>query len=265
MSQENNAKNSKLRKINPFPPLARLLVKEGITADQVTDLGMYFVFAGSALKAIPPEIFPQQTISLISLGLIGGGESADALDGLVAETAGTVSNEGAMKDFKSDRKQELAMAISRIITAKYRKDIWGVVAAMLSGFTSLGPGLYRAHLESLRHQPPEAGIGTRLTRAVLGAISTAYSEDPFFGLTIQPVIDSFSTIASIITTIDRYKKWHDVKLGKLVEREEDTNIKLAELKVKELNKFIPISGLILGICGLFGIISSLKTNKKFKL
>ena len=82
-------------------PIARLLVRVGISASAMTIVGLLMVIGGSVILASGHPV--------TGVFVIGVGSLVDGIDGTVARLAGTASNRGAFLDTVSDRIGELAM------------------------------------------------------------------------------------------------------------------------------------------------------------
>jgi len=243
-------RNSPLRKITKILPesFANLLVKifPKITADQVTQVGGVLVGLGAVLKAIPEHLIGED-LRLWALGSMLVGTSLDAVDGPVFRKLhpDEESISGAMNDLMSDRYQESALALSRIIMAGTRRDPLGVLAAALSGITNSLPSLLRANVEKLGYPVPETGknlitlFGTRPARSLINITSTTVPEInvPVINQSLQFVADTVSSIGNILTAVERASYLKQAKNGQLKVNFEEKYKELGLLKSKKLQKF----------------------------
>ena len=82
-------------------PVAKVLVRVGLSASTVTVIGLLLVIAGSVTLGLGHPV--------AGAFVIGVGSLVDGIDGTVARLKGTASDRGAFLDTVSDRIGELAM------------------------------------------------------------------------------------------------------------------------------------------------------------
>lgn len=187
-----------------------------LTGDHITTAGLIGVTLGSILAE------RQNTKGDISMAgkvptfvALGLSSLCDALDGPMAriisqETPENVhSLRGQLFDNAADRAQEMAMSISRAVSAHKRNDIPGELLAYCSEVSNIAPSLTKAISESKGFVVPEAGkglsgfFGTRVGRTITNILATVFPEPK--GFPLQKVLDAISIISNSATAYDRAK------------------------------------------------------------
>lgn len=182
--------------------------------DHLNVIGVVGVGLGSVLAAHRKEgeLARNKKLTGLSLGLITVGSLTDAFDGSLARTLANEGRKinfrtGQIKDVVGDRVQELAMSLSRGVSAHQRGDRIGEMMAFMTAITNTLPSYVRSLSESQGKAVAETGknwqgiIGTRIGRAVTGTLATLFPEVK--GMPTQTIADAMIVSANIMTTLDR--------------------------------------------------------------
>lgn len=185
-----------------------------LTGDHVTLAGLLGVAAGAILAEKQNErgnvTLTDRLPTFVALAL---SSFCDAFDGpmarLIAQESPDKSHplRGQIFDTASDRLGEMAMSISRAVTAHKRSDTLGEFLAYSSAFSNTIPSLSKALAESTSHVVPEAGkgpagfLGTRVGRTLTNIPATVFPE--FNKFPLQKTLDCINILANIITASDR--------------------------------------------------------------
>ncbi len=166
---------------------ARLLVRAGLSADQVTLLGL--------LGSLLPIYFAYRGESLLVAFFIGFSGLLDALDGSVARLTGTASRAGAFLDSTTDRLADAFYYVSLIVLG-----LNPVLASLAMGF-ALVTSYSKARSASLG-LVEEEGIGLmergdRILALIL--VATLYSYEPRWGDYALAVL----AVLSLYTVLER--------------------------------------------------------------
>ena len=166
---------------------ARLLVKAGLTADQVTLLGL--------LSSLLPVYFAYRGEPLLVAMFIGLSGLLDAIDGSVARLTGTASKAGAFLDSTTDRLADALYYVSLIVLG-----LNPVLASLAMGL-ALVTSYSKARSASLGLVEEEGiGLMERGDRIVaLMLISALYAYKPLWGNYALAVL----TILSLYTVAER--------------------------------------------------------------
>src|SRR3954447_21918766 len=175
-------------------PVARLLIKLGVSPDVVTVTGT----AGVVLAAL--ICFPQgwlwQGVVITTFFVI-----SDMLDGLMAKSTGTATPWGAFLDSTSDRLGDAAVFGGILLYFAYREDstLWAAVA--LAGLVfGQWTSYVKARAESLGFSC-SGGLAARADRLVIILVGTLVA-----GLGVPYVLEaavSLLAVASMITVVQR--------------------------------------------------------------
>lgn len=187
----------------------------GLHPDHLNIIGAVSVGIGSVLATHrrEGESARNKRLTLLSLGLIAAGSLTDAFDGTLARFLANEGKEinfttGQVKDAASDRGQELAMSLSRAVSAHQRGNTLGEIMAFMAAVTNTLPSYVRSLAESQGKAVRETGknwqgfIGTRIGRAVTGILATLFPEVK--GIPVQTIADAITVSANVRTTLDRW-------------------------------------------------------------
>jgi len=177
-------------------------------------LGAVGVGVGSILAANRSGDNPtcDKILTISSAITIAASSLTDAFDGKLARLLASKGknidfSSGQIKDTVSDRVQETALGLSRMISAKKRGDKIGQTLAFITTITNSLPSYARSLAEKRGKPVPETGnsiyglLGSRVGRGVMGSIATVFPE--IQDVPIQVISDAMMASANIINTIDR--------------------------------------------------------------
>ena len=179
-------------------PIARLLIRLGVSPDVVTIIGTLGVALGALI------CFPQgwlwQGVLIVTIFVI-----SDMIDGLMAKITGTSSNWGAFLDSTSDRLGDAAVFGGILLYFVYREDstLWAGIA--LAGLVfGQWTSYVKARAESLGFEC-SGGLAARADRlviillgALLGGLGVPYVlQIAVAGLALTSMITVFQRIDQV--------------------------------------------------------------------
>ena len=180
-------------------PIARLLVRLGVSPDVVTIIGTLGVVLGALI------CFPQgwlwQGVLVVVIFVV-----SDMIDGLMAKITGKASNWGAFLDSTSDRLGDAAVFGGILLYFVYERDsaLWAGIA--LAGLVfGQWTSYVKARAESLGFTC-SGGLAARADRLVIILAGTLLA-----GLGIPYVLEvavSLLALASMITVLQRIAQVH---------------------------------------------------------
>lgn len=216
----NSSRNSRARELTKgvisggarkLHDVAPWLTPNQITLGGLIGVGAVAKYAEVANKTSKPED------TVVQRSVVGAAYTAiclsDGFDGALERHLQSIdpnrkgSQFGANFDAGSDRGQELALALSRISSAK---DFLGKYLALGAAVTNSLPSLVRAYGESKGVVFEENGndwlqfCGTRLGRAIIGGVSTL--APTFKEVPIQKTADALTIVSNISTATSRARK-----------------------------------------------------------
>lgn len=178
-------------------PIARLLIRLGVSPDLVTIAGTAGVVLGSLI------CFPQgwlwQGVAVVTVFVI-----SDMIDGLMAKFTGTASNWGAFLDSTSDRLGDAAVFGGILLYFSYDQDstIWAAIA--LAGLVfGQWTSYVKARAESLGFTC-SGGLAARADRLVIVLAGALLA-----GLGVPYVLEvavAALAVASMITVLQRIEQ-----------------------------------------------------------
>lgn len=176
-------------------PIARLLMRMGVSPDMVTFVGTLGVCAGALI------FFPQGEL-LIGVLVITAFVFSDLIDGFMAREAGTSSRWGAFLDSTLDRLGDAAIFGGLVLyfAGPGESMLWASVSLyclVMGSVTSYA----RARAESLGMQA-KGGIAERADRLVAVLVLTGFSEILDLPVLV-PIVLVALALASTITVIQR--------------------------------------------------------------
>ena len=177
-----------------FTPLARLLLRLGVSPDAVTLVGTVGVSAPALV------LFPQGELGLGTV-VITLFVFSDLLDGTMARLSGRTSRFGAFLDSTLDRMADASVFAGLVLFYAGRGDLLHVSLALVCLVAGALTSYARARAESLGFQA-HVGIAERADRLVVVLIPAAFSD--WLGL---PVLLSVAlwllAVASTVTVVQR--------------------------------------------------------------
>jgi CDP-diacylglycerol---glycerol-3-phosphate 3-phosphatidyltransferase len=191
-------------------PVARLLIRLGVSPDLVTIIGTLGVAAGALI------CFPQgwlwQGVLVVTIFVI-----SDMVDGLMAKIAGTSSNWGAFLDSTSDRLGDAAVFGGILLYFVYREDstLWAGIA--LAGLVfGQWTSYVKARAESLGFTC-SGGLAARADRLVIilvGALLTGIGVPYVLHVAVAALaVTSMITVLQRIAQVRRQAKAADVPIS----------------------------------------------------
>lgn len=184
-------------------PVARVLLRLGVTPDAVTVAGTVVV------TALALTLLPQGHLMLGGL-LIGFFALLDSLDGVLARLSGTTSRWGAFLDSTLDRVSDGAVFAGITLYFVLHPDVpyatWGAVAALAClGLGGIVP-YARARAEAVG-ATAKNGIAERTDRLVIGLAPVAFTD---LGLPMVAATTALTVlaVASAVTVGQRVTTVH---------------------------------------------------------
>ena len=220
--QNDKTRNSPLRKVadNVITPVVEWLHKTypDITADHLTILGTVGVAIGALLAERSHMVTDRETRNRLrgaASAAMALGSLMDAFDGGLArlqarEKPQPNSSRGQLLDVGNDRIQEMILGLVRMRVANRQERSGDKIAALLNTLTNIHPSLARAWTETQGGVVPEAGrnvfelLGTRAGRAAVN-FATVLIPEVSGEISLQAVLDTVTTVANIVTTVNRYR------------------------------------------------------------
>jgi CDP-diacylglycerol--glycerol-3-phosphate 3-phosphatidyltransferase len=175
-------------------PIARLLIKLGVSPDIVTITGTLGVAFGALICF--PQGWMWQGVVVVTIFVI-----SDMVDGLMAKITGTSSNWGAFLDSTSDRLGDAAVFGGILLYFVYREDstLWAGIA--LAGLVfGQWTSYVKARAESLGFQC-RGGLAARADRLVIILLGALLN-----GLGVPYVLQiavACLALASMVTVLQR--------------------------------------------------------------
>lgn len=244
-----NARNGKARQIfaSPVGKVAELIDTKApnLSADDITLASEIVVMSSLAWAVARPDDVIPVTVGY-ALGSVG-----DAFDGALARFKalqnGGTTIEGMLKDVRSDKRQEIATALSLSLVARRRGNHVAANNYAVAAMTAALPALYRSSAESKGYIVPEDGVGTRVMRGVLGGTGLALNRD-------QDASDILSAVLATGNINTAKERLHVVRHGTKSPYCKGTNFdpKFMEHANIRHNALVPLaaSGIALGALAL---------------
>ncbi|MBI4337669.1 MAG: CDP-alcohol phosphatidyltransferase family protein [Chloroflexi bacterium] len=173
-------------------PVARGLVRLGVTPNQVTLLGL--------LLAAPAAYFASTGHFLLAGLFLMLSGLADALDGTVARLRGRVTRFGALLDSTMDRVEEAGILLGLLVWYLRQSESWPAVLAYVAFAGSVLVSYVRARAEGLGMQDRAGGLMPRPARVAVLAL----------GLLLNQAVVALAVIVALaLLTVGQrlYRAW----------------------------------------------------------